>query len=130
MSNRFISETIPAPLRVFVSSTYYDLKSVRQELMKFLSELGFEPVLFETAGAVPNIPAADSALQHAAQADICVLIVGTSYGTKSESSNLSHTHIEFRTAMDRGRPIFSFVEQETLTKFRTLSYTSRIRFLD
>lgn len=117
MSNRFISETVPSPLRVFLSSTFYDLKSVRQDLVEFLRASGFEPIVFETAGALPNIPAADSALQHAAQADICILIVGTRYGAKSEEMGLSYTHQEFRTAMDRGRPIFSFIEQETLIKF-------------
>lgn len=33
--------------RVFVSSTYYDLKYVRERLSHFLEGLGFEPVLFE-----------------------------------------------------------------------------------
>jgi tetratricopeptide (TPR) repeat protein len=117
MSSNFLFKEVPTPARIFVSSTYFDLKSTRQELIQFLTELGFEPVVFETAGAIPNIPAADSALQHAAQADICILIVGAKYGSKSEQSQISYTHAEYRTAMDMGRPIFAFVERETLVKF-------------
>lgn len=117
MNNKFFFNEVPTPARVFVSSTYYDLKSTRQELIQFLTALGFEPVVFETAGAIPNIPAADSAIQHAAQADICILIVGAKYGSKSGDSEISYTHAEYRTAMDMGRPIFSFVERETLVKF-------------
>jgi hypothetical protein len=33
--------------RVFVSSTYYDLKHVRSSLDLFVESLGFEPVLSE-----------------------------------------------------------------------------------
>jgi hypothetical protein len=34
--------------RVFVSSTYYDLKHVRERIEKFIDNYGFEPVLFDT----------------------------------------------------------------------------------
>lgn len=33
--------------RVFVSSTYYDLKYVRERLERFISAYCFEPILFE-----------------------------------------------------------------------------------
>jgi len=33
--------------RVFVSSTYLDLKHVRQRIEKFIENYGFEPILFE-----------------------------------------------------------------------------------
>ena len=33
--------------RVFVSSTYYDLKHLRSSLENFVESLGFEPVLSE-----------------------------------------------------------------------------------
>lgn len=118
----------PTPPRIFVSSTYFDLKSVRQELMDFLEILGLQPVLFEMAGAIPNIPAASSALQHAAQADLCLLIVGSRYGSSSEREDISYTHGEFRTALDMGRPIFIFVERETLVKFEMFRKRSESNF--
>jgi hypothetical protein len=33
--------------RVFISSTFYDLKQVRSELERFVKEMGYEPVLNE-----------------------------------------------------------------------------------
>ena len=34
--------------RVFVSSTYYDLKYVRERLERLISSYCFEPILFES----------------------------------------------------------------------------------
>lgn len=39
-----------ANLRVFVSSTFYDLHHVRNDLFNFLSSMGYEPVLHEKGG--------------------------------------------------------------------------------
>ncbi|WP_208062181.1 DUF4062 domain-containing protein, partial [[Clostridium] scindens] len=38
---------IMAKPRVFLSSTYYDLKHVRERIERFLVNFGMEPVLFE-----------------------------------------------------------------------------------
>jgi hypothetical protein len=38
--------------RVFISSTYYDLKNVRADLERFVRDKGFDPVLHER-GNVP-----------------------------------------------------------------------------
>lgn len=34
--------------RIFVSSTYYDLKHIRNNVERFVNQYGFEPVLFES----------------------------------------------------------------------------------
>ena len=52
---------MPAP-RVFVSSTCYDLRYIRENLKFFIRTLGFEPVLSEE-GAVfydPSMPVEDA----------------------------------------------------------------------
>ena len=38
--------------RIFISSTFYDLKQVRSDIERVIRELGYEPVRHET-GAVP-----------------------------------------------------------------------------
>jgi transposase len=38
--------------RIFISSTYYDLKYVRSDLERFVRELGYEPIRHET-GSIP-----------------------------------------------------------------------------
>jgi hypothetical protein len=44
--------------RVFVSSTYYDLRHIRASLETFIHSLGYEPVLSEKGNIayVPDIP--------------------------------------------------------------------------
>ena len=107
----------PTPPKVFVSSTFYDLRSVRQDIEDHLQGLGLEPVLFENAAPLPNISAPFSALRHASQANICLLIVGSRYGSHNSDNGISWTHTEFRLARDLKKPIFTFIEQETLTKY-------------
>lgn len=40
--------------RVFLSSTYYDLKHVRERIERFLANFGMEPVLFEMIMLLSN----------------------------------------------------------------------------
>lgn len=61
-------------------------------------------------------------LSHVSNADICILLVGNSYGSLSPDG-ISYTHREYRAAMDAGRPVFVFVDEATLVKFEM--YRSR-----
>lgn len=106
----------PSPAKVFISSTSFDLSAVRQELEQFLSEHGYLPVLFESAASVPSLDGPGSALRHALDCDICVLIIGSRYGSRKDGQTLSFTHAEYRTARDAGKPIFAFIQKETLVK--------------
>jgi hypothetical protein len=38
--------------RVFISSTFYDIRYVREDIERFILEPGYEPIRYE-AGAVP-----------------------------------------------------------------------------
>jgi hypothetical protein len=107
---------VPNPPKVFISSTYYDLRPVREELESYLLDLGYSPVLFESAAPLPGISAPTSALRHASQADICCLIVGSRYGSMMDTG-ISWTHEEFRAARDLLKPIFTFVQKETLVTY-------------
>jgi len=101
-----------------ISSTYFDLKQVRQDLSAFLSdELGFEVLLSEHS-SFPVDPDADT-IENCRRrvqedADVLVLIIGGRYGAVSEDSNKSITNIEYLTAHARGIPIYAFVERDLL----------------
>lgn len=41
--------------RIFVSSTYYDLKHIRSAMEVFIDSMGYESVLFES-GEIPFFP--------------------------------------------------------------------------
>jgi hypothetical protein len=118
--------------RIFVSSTYYDLKHLRSALESFIDRLGFEPVLSEK-GSIPYAPdmALDESCYHEArQADIMVLIIGGRYGSeksaafeKEASDFYSHydsiTREEFRSAEASGVPLYILVERGVYAEYQT-----------
>jgi len=128
--------------RVFVSSTYYDLKHIRANLEAFVSQLGFEPVLFES-GDIPFLH--DRALDSSCYdvipgCHLFVLIIGGRYGSTASSSNSiqakkgnlspedqndlykfynSITSEEYRTARNNDIPIYIFVEKGVSSEYLT-----------
>ena len=64
--------------RVFVSSTFYDLKHIRSSLDIFIESLGFEPILSEKGDIAysPDHPLDESCYREVQTADIFVLIIG------------------------------------------------------
>ena len=71
--------------RVFVSSTYYDLKYIRASLDLFIESLGFESVLSEKGDIAytSDRPLDESCYREAENADVFVLIVGGRYGSEA-----------------------------------------------
>jgi Domain of unknown function (DUF4062) len=71
--------------RVFVSSTYFDLKHVRSSLETFITTLGFDVVLSEKGRIAysPDMPLDESCYREAQAADILVLIIGGRYGSEA-----------------------------------------------
>lgn len=108
--------------RVFISSTYYDLRHVREDLERMVRELGYEPIRHET-GRVPY--SKDEKLETAAYrevelSDIIVSIVGGRFGTEStDHPGLSVSQAELRRALDRGIQVYVFVEKSTLSEYAT-----------
>lgn len=108
--------------RVFISSTYYDLRQVREDIERMVRELGYEAVRHET-GRIPY--SKDEKLETAAYrevelSDIIVSIVGGRFGSESrDHPGLSISQSELRRALDRGIPVFIFVEKSTLSEYST-----------
>lgn len=71
---------MPSP-RIFVSSTYYDLKRIRASLDLFIDSLGYDPVLSEKGDIAytHDRPLDESCYREAENSDIFVLIVGGRY---------------------------------------------------
>lgn len=107
--------------RVFISSTFYDLRYVREDLERFVLELGYEPVRYETGG-VPystKAPLEESAYREVAFCDIIVCVIGGRYGTDSATRDGSITQNELSEALEKGVKVYIFVEQSVLTEFET-----------
>ena len=96
--------------RIFISSTYYDLKSVRADLERYIKDRGFDPVLNER-GQIPygsDEKIEEYCYREIEHCDILVSIIGGRFGSSS-----SH---EFKTAIGLGRPVYIFVEKFVLAQ--------------
>lgn len=102
--------------RIFVSSTYYDLKHVREIVREFIADLGYEPVLSEFSDIFyqPGDIVQNSCLREISSCDIFVLIVGKRYGSYFPGDSLSITHREYIEAQNQSVPIYSFVDLDVL----------------
>ncbi|MGD8452699.1 MAG: DUF4062 domain-containing protein [Phycisphaerae bacterium] len=117
---------------VFVSSTCYDLKQVRENLREFIAGAGYDPMLSEH-DSFPVDPSTD-VIENCrkavgAHADIFVLIVGNRHGSVAECGR-SITNIEYLAARARGLPIYVFVLRSVLDAFRTWKKAPENRFPD
>src|SRR5438105_9519087 len=99
--------------RVFISSTFYDLRHVRDDLERFVKELGYEPVRNET-GAIPYAKSEKletAAYREVELCDVLVSVVGGRYGSDShDDPGFSISQAELRRALERGIQVFIFVE--------------------
>lgn len=118
--------------RVFVSSTYYDLKHVRSSLEIFIESLGYEAILSEKGDIAftPDTPLDESCYREAATADVLVLIVGGRYGMEASSKQKqpartfferydSITKKEYETAASRDVPIYILIEANVYSEYQT-----------
>lgn len=97
--------------QVFVSSTYNDLKDVRQQVILELMGLQFIPVGMEF------FPASDETQWELIQrvirdCDYYVVIIGGRYGSVDESG-MSYTEKEYRYARELGIPVLAFIHEDS-----------------
>lgn len=110
--------------RIFVSSTFYDLKYVREDLSNFIRSHDFEPILFENGdiGYTPGEKLEKSCYDAMRNADMAVLIIGGNFGTESSEfvtidnkgieDYISITQQEFKTAVEDKVPMFVFIDSK------------------
>jgi hypothetical protein len=107
--------------RIFISSTFYDLRQIRADLNRFIKELGYEPILNEQG----NIPyGKDEKLEEYCYkeiefCDILISIIGGRYGAQSQNSDNSITQMEIKTALKMGKPVFFFIEKNVRAEYNT-----------
>lgn len=103
---------------VFVSSTCYDLRQIREDMYKFIEkELGYEALLSEK-DVFPirsELNAVENCIQTVEQqADIFLLIIGGRYGQLVGDMEKSITNLEYETARKKGIPTYIFVDEKIL----------------
>lgn len=107
--------------RVFISSTYYDLRLIRSDLERFLKELNYDPILFER-GHIPygkEAPLEDYCYREINTCDIVVTIIGGKFGTISKNQQNLITQNELKIALDLNKQVYIFIEKSVSQEFRT-----------
>lgn len=107
--------------RVFISSTYYDLKNVRADLERYIEDRGFDSVLNER-GQIPYGSEArleEYCYREIEHCDILVSIIGGRYGSNSSQEPYSISQKEVKKAIELGRPVYIFVEKSVLAEYET-----------
>ena len=107
--------------RIFVSSTYYDLKFVRSDLERFIREGGFEPVMFERGHIAygSQKPLEEYCYKEIELCDVLICLVGGKFGTEAKEGIHSITQKELRTAIELSKQIYIFIEKAVLAEFQT-----------
>lgn len=130
-----------ASLRVFISSTCYDLGPIRGQIRNFLNTMGFEPIMSDYNDVLydPRVHTHTSCIEEIATCDFIILIVGSRFGgnaipeaisridfdtlyDKSKSvellkkkENISVTQLEILKAVEIEIPIFTFIDNRLMS---------------
>ena len=112
--------------RIFISSTCYDLKFVREDLGDFVRTYNYEPIQSENGdiGYTPGQNLDKSCYVAMQTADMVILIIGSEYGSAASGEikdkfkeYISITRNEFRTAIDAGIPVFAMIDKKVMTEY-------------
>src|SRR6266487_1052058 len=124
--------------RVFISSTFYDLRQIREDIERFIQQLGYESVRNETGEITygNQFSPEEYAYREAESCDIFVSIIGGRFGTVSaQEPDTSISQRELRRALQRGIQVFIFIQKDVYTEYRTYLVNKdtpdmRFRFAD
>lgn len=107
--------------RIFISSTFFDLRQVRADLERFIKDLGYDTVRNET-GDIPygrDQKLEEYCYKEISEIDILVGIVGGRFGSEAERGNYSITQIEIKTAIEQNKQAYIFIEKNVLSEYQT-----------
>lgn len=89
--------------RIYISSTYDDLKKEREAAAQAVRRLGHQPVCMENYVAAPQFPV-DKCLHDVSRCDIYVGIFAWRYGFVPAGYDKSITRLEYETSKNAGIP--------------------------
>jgi hypothetical protein len=119
-------------MRVFISSTAYDLLDARAELASMLRSIGITPVLSDDKLSAfevqPDMNSIETCLVNLRSCDETIVLLDRRYGRSLSSrgfDDVSATHLEYRTAKDAEKPIRFFVRDRTAGEWSTWKKNNR-----
>ena len=104
----------PPAYRVFISSTYEDMKEYRDAASEALTNVEAVPMGMErfTASTQPVI---DKCFEELRQCQFCVCLLGFRYGSLYKDSGLSYSELEFNEAERLGIPTLVFIRSGSIS---------------
>lgn len=123
--------------RIFISSTFYDLKQIRSDLEQFIKSMGYEPVLNER-GSIPY-PSKESleaaCYKEIESCDMLISVIGGRFGSQSHTEPYSISQLELKTAFELNRQVYVFVDRSAHAEYQTYLSNKdiaqvRYRFVD
>jgi hypothetical protein len=108
-------------MKVFVSSTCYDLIDVRTELYEDLRDLGVSPMFSELkesefrASTQAEVNSIETCLENVRSADEIIVILSQRYGRPIPAyGDKSATHVEYLEAINQKKPIRFFIRDRLI----------------
>ena len=114
-------------MRVFLSSTFQDLREERRAAADAITRSGFEPVLIEDEPDGQNVSSTIKRLID--EADIFLLIIGDRYGTKAPGQSNSWIQTEYEMAKSERKPILAFAKASVPRTGERQEQSDQARFL-
>jgi DNA-binding XRE family transcriptional regulator len=105
--------------RIFLSSTYYDLRHIRTDLERYIREQGYEPVLNEQGSIAygKEDRLEEYCYKEISNVDILVSIIGGRYGSESKIEKHSVSQMELKTAFDLNKQVYIFIEKGVYNEY-------------
>jgi hypothetical protein len=113
-------------MKIFVSSTVFDLLDIRKEVNEAIKEMGFHPIMsesesdgFETSTSANSI---DTCLVNVASSDEFILIIDKRYGPtleKYQYPGISATHLEYNKALELKKPMHVFIRDRAMGDYES-----------
>jgi len=110
--------------RVFVSSTFYDLHQVRNDIEAFLKSIGYDPIMNER-GSIPYTQTSSleqDCYEEVAHSDILVCVIGGKYGTSSIDPDRSITMKELDTAIKERKLVYIYIDKNVFAENQTYEH--------
>ena len=100
--------------KVFVSSTCFDLKEVRDSISRFIKNFGFEPILSEHGDVFyhPDLHTHEACIHEVSNCQLFILIIGGRFGgTYDIDKQKSITNAEYDAARQLNIPVFTYIKK-------------------
>jgi hypothetical protein len=110
--------------KIFVSSTCYDLKQIRQDIEGFIKYYGYEAILSERHSIPYNVKddLESDCYNEISSCDMLVGIVGGVFGSESlDKSGDSISMKEMKKAIEDNKQVYIFIDRNVNTEFNTYS---------